>query len=35
MGRGMGADDDKGGVAGALCGREAIVRAGVRLRGDV
>jgi acetylornithine deacetylase len=32
---GMGAHDDKGGVVAALCGLEAIVRAGVRLRGDV
>jgi len=32
---GMGAHDDKGGVVSAICGVEAIVRAGVRLRGDV
>jgi acetylornithine deacetylase len=32
---GMGAHDDKGGVIAAICGVEAIVRAGVRLRGDV
>jgi acetylornithine deacetylase len=32
---GMGAHDDKGGVVAALCGLEAIVKAGVRLRGDV
>jgi acetylornithine deacetylase/succinyl-diaminopimelate desuccinylase-like protein len=32
---GMGAHDDKGGVVAAICGVEAIVRAGVRLRGDV
>jgi acetylornithine deacetylase len=32
---GMGAHDDKGGVVAAICGLEAIIRAGVRLRGDV
>lgn len=32
---GMGAHDDKGGVVAAICGVEAIVRGGVRLRGDV
>src|SRR3989441_3867469 len=32
---GMGAHDDKGGVGAAICAVEAIVRAGVRLRGDV
>src|SRR6266446_1381329 len=32
---GMGAHDDKGGVVAALCAVEAIVKAGVRLRGDV
>ena len=32
---GMGAHDDKGGVVAAVCGVEAIVKAGVRLRGDV
>jgi acetylornithine deacetylase len=32
---GMGAHDDKGGVVAAICGVEAIVQAGVRLRGDV
>ena len=32
---GMGAHDDKGGVVAAVCGVEAIVMAGVRLRGDV
>ena len=32
---GMGAHDDKGGVVAAICAVEAIVRAGVRLRGDV
>src|SRR5882762_6851552 len=31
----MGAHDDKGGVVAAICAVEAIVRAGVRLRGDV
>src|SRR5499433_3286362 len=33
--RGMGAHDDKGGVVAAVCAVEAIVKAGVRLRGDV
>jgi acetylornithine deacetylase/succinyl-diaminopimelate desuccinylase-like protein len=32
---GMGAHDDKGGVVAAICAVEAIVKAGVRLRGDV
>src|SRR5438876_1119441 len=32
---GMGAHDDKGGVVAAICAVEAIVRAGVRLGGDV
>lgn len=32
---GMGAHDDKGGLVGAICGVEAIVRSGVRLKGDV
>jgi acetylornithine deacetylase/succinyl-diaminopimelate desuccinylase-like protein len=32
---GMGAHDDKGGVVAAICGVEAIVKSGVRLRGDV
>lgn len=32
---GMGAHDDKGNVVAAVCAVEAIVRAGVRLRGDV
>ena len=32
---GMGAHDDKGGVVAAICAVEAIVRSGVRLRGDV
>jgi acetylornithine deacetylase/succinyl-diaminopimelate desuccinylase-like protein len=32
---GMGAHDDKGGVVAAICAVEAIVEAGVRLRGDV
>jgi len=32
---GMGAHDDKGGVVAAICGVEAIAKAGVRLRGDV
>jgi acetylornithine deacetylase/succinyl-diaminopimelate desuccinylase-like protein len=32
---GMGAHDDKGGIVAALCGLEAIIKAGVRLRGDV
>jgi acetylornithine deacetylase len=32
---GMGAHDDKGGVVAAICGVEAIIEAGVRLRGDI
>jgi acetylornithine deacetylase/succinyl-diaminopimelate desuccinylase-like protein len=32
---GMGAHDDKGGIAAALCGVEAIIRSGTKLRGDV
>jgi acetylornithine deacetylase len=32
---GMGAHDDKGGVVAAICAVEAIIRSGVRLRGDV
>src|SRR2546425_7745498 len=32
---GMGAHDDKGGVVAAICAVEAIVRSGIRLRGDV
>jgi acetylornithine deacetylase/succinyl-diaminopimelate desuccinylase-like protein len=32
---GMGAHDDKGNVVAAICGVEAIVRSGLRLRGDV
>lgn len=32
---GMGAHDDKGGVVAAICAVEAIVRSGVRLKGDV
>jgi acetylornithine deacetylase len=32
---GMGAHDDKGNVVAAICAVEAIVRSGVRLRGDV
>src|SRR5712692_3937824 len=32
---GMGAHDDKGGVVAAICAVEAIVRSGLRLRGDV
>lgn len=32
---GMGAHDDKGGLAAAIAGVEAIVRSGVRLKGDV
>ena len=32
---GMGAHDDKGGIAAMVSGVEAIIRAGVRLRGDV
>ena len=32
---GMGAHDDKGGIAAAFCGVEAVIRSGRRLRGDV
>lgn len=32
---GMGAHDDKGGVVAAICAVEAIIRSGVRLKGDV
>jgi acetylornithine deacetylase len=32
---GMGAHDDKGGLAAAFCGVEAIMRSGTRLKGDV
>jgi acetylornithine deacetylase/succinyl-diaminopimelate desuccinylase-like protein len=32
---GMGAHDDKGGIAAAFCGLEAVIRAGRRLKGDV
>jgi acetylornithine deacetylase len=32
---GMGAHDDKGGIAAAFCGVEAIIRSGTRLQGDV
>ena len=32
---GMGAHDDKGGLAAAFCGVEAIIRSGNRLKGDV
>ena len=32
---GMGAHDDKGGVAAAICAVEAIVKSGARLKGDV
>ena len=32
---GMGAHDDKGGIAAAFCGVEAIIRSGTRLKGDV
>lgn len=32
---GMGAHDDKGGLAAAIAGVEAVVRSGVRLKGDV
>jgi acetylornithine deacetylase len=32
---GMGAHDDKGGIAAAFCGLEAIIRSGTRLKGDV
>lgn len=32
---GMGAHDDKGGIAAAFCGLEAVIRSGTRLKGDV
>lgn len=32
---GMGAHDDKGGIAAAFCGLQAVVKSGRRLRGDV
>jgi acetylornithine deacetylase/succinyl-diaminopimelate desuccinylase-like protein len=32
---GMGAHDDKGGLAAAICGVEAIIKSGARLKGDV
>jgi len=32
---GMGAQDDKGGCVAAICALEAIVRSGIRLKGDV
>lgn len=32
---GMGAHDDKGGIVAAVCGLEAVIHAGPRLRGDV
>jgi acetylornithine deacetylase/succinyl-diaminopimelate desuccinylase-like protein len=32
---GMGAHDDKGGIAAAFCGLEAVIKSGRRLRGDV
>ena len=32
---GMGAHDDKGGLAAAFCGLEAVIKSGQRLRGDV
>lgn len=32
---GMGAHDDKGGLVAAICGVEALIRAGVKLKGDV
>ena len=32
---GMGAHDDKGGLCAAICGVEAIIKAGIRLKGDV
>ena len=32
---GMGAHDDKGGIAAAVCGVEAIIKSGTRLKGDV
>src|SRR5262249_42715532 len=32
---GMGAHDDKGGCVAAICALEAIIRSGIRLKGDV
>lgn len=32
---GMGAHDDKGGLVGAICGVEAVIKSGVKLKGDV
>jgi acetylornithine deacetylase/succinyl-diaminopimelate desuccinylase-like protein len=32
---GMGAHDDKGGIAAAICGIEAIIKSGAQLKGDV
>jgi acetylornithine deacetylase/succinyl-diaminopimelate desuccinylase-like protein len=32
---GMGAHDDKGGLVGAICGLEAVIKSGQRLKGDV
>lgn len=32
---GMGAHDDKGGIAAAFCGLHAVIRSGIRLKGDV
>jgi acetylornithine deacetylase len=32
---GMGAHDDKGGLAAAFCGLEAVIQSGMRLKGDV
>jgi acetylornithine deacetylase/succinyl-diaminopimelate desuccinylase-like protein len=32
---GMGAHDDKGGLAAAFCGLEAVIKSGTRLKGDV
>ncbi len=32
---GMGAHDDKGGIAAAFCGLDAVIRSGTRLKGDV
>ena len=32
---GMGAHDDKGGIVAAVCGLEAVIRSGTRLKGDV
>ncbi len=32
---GMGAHDDKGGLVGAICGVEAVIKSGTRLKGDV